>query len=349
VKIAQRLDLYATLGLNRSSRDLDIKRAYKKLALSNHPDKNKGTETEFLYIGFAYHVLSNPKLRAVYDTNEVEFATSRKSLVDDFNSEKALEIFDGFFGTANPFAALSDGVNGLFDAEEKARQPKPAPEIALKLVCTLEDLYNGVKKSVAVPKKKLDNEGSPVEYTKTYIIQVESQWVSGTKLRYVKEPEDVTGDVVFTVEVEKHKTFTVSGFDLKMTHPTPLYNALTGVVIPLEMPDGRMVHVSVEEVIDCGYVKVVKGEGMLNKANNTRGDVIVSFDIKFPRKLNQFQKDLLDMALRLPIELTDETHIQRRLLATGLKLPQNLAQTEREKVEHVNALMTKRDEPPAPE
>jgi DnaJ-class molecular chaperone len=141
----------------------------------------------------------------------------------------------------------------------------------------------------------------------------------------------------------------VSGFDLKVTHPTPLYNALTGVVIPLEMPDGRTVHVSVEEVIDCNYVKVLKGEGMLNKANNTRGDVIVSFDIKFPRKLNQFQKDLLDMALRLPIELTDETHIQRRLLATGLKLPQNLAQTEREKVELVNALLTKRDEPPAPE
>ena len=208
VKIAQRLDLYATLGLNRSSRDLDVKRAYKKLALSNHPDKNKGTETEFLYIGFAYHVLSNPKLRAIYDANEVEFATSRKSLVDEFNSDKALEIFDAFFGTANPFAALTDGVDGLFDAEEKARQPKPAPEIGLKLVCTLEDLYNGVKKSVAVSKKKLDNQGNEAEYTKTYIIQVESQWVSGTKLRYVKEPEDVTGDVVFTVEVEKHKTFT---------------------------------------------------------------------------------------------------------------------------------------------
>lgn len=134
-----------------------------------------------------------------------------------------------------------------------------------------------------------------------------------------------------------------------MTHPTPLYNALTGVVIPLEMPDGRMVHVSVEEVIDCNYVKVLKGDGMLNKANNTRGDVIVTFEIQFPRKLNQFQKDLLDMALRLPVELTEETHIQRRLLSTGLRLPQNLAQTEREKVEAVNALMIKRDEPPAPE
>ena len=134
-----------------------------------------------------------------------------------------------------------------------------------------------------------------------------------------------------------------------MTHPTPLYNALTGVVIPLEMPDGRMVHVSVEEVIDCNYVKVLKGDGMLNKSNNTRGDVIVTFEIQFPRKLNQFQKDLLDMALRLPVELTEETHIQRRLLSTGLRLPQNLAQTEREKVEAVNALMIKRDEPPAPE
>jgi len=165
----------------------------------------------------------------------------------------------------------------------------------------------------------------------------------------VKEPEDVSGDVIFTVQVEKHKTFTVSGFDLKMTYPIPLYNALTGVVIPLEMPDGRTVHVSVEELIDCGMIKTLKGEGMLNKATNMRGDVIISFDIKFPRKLNTFQKDLIDMALRLPIELTDETHIQRRLITSGLKLPSNLAQTEREKIEAVNALISKRDEPPAPE
>ena len=89
-----------------------------------------------------------------------------------------------------------------------------------------------------------------------------------------------------------------------MTHPTPLYNALTGVALPLEMPDGRLLNVSVEEVIESKTVKTIKGEGMLNKATNTRGDVIVSFDIKFPRKITQFQKDLLDMALRLPIELT---------------------------------------------
>ena len=332
VKIAERLDLYATLGLNRSSRDIDVKRAYKNLALANHPNKGKGTETEFLYIAFAYHVLVQPKLRAVYDANELEFSTSRKALIDDFNSETALEIFDQFFGTSNPFAALSDGVDGLFDAEEQARQPVPAPEIDLQLVCTLEDLYNGVKKSVAVNKKRLDNEGKGQDYKKTYIIEVESHWLSGTKLRYVKEPEDVTGDVVFTVQIEKHKTFSVSGFDLKLTYPLPLYNALTGIVIPLDMPDGRRVHMSVEEIIDSSTIKTLKGEGMLNKATNVRGDVIIAFDIHFPRKLTKFQKELLDMALRLPIELTDETHIQRRLLTTGLNLPLNLAQTEREKV-----------------
>jgi len=106
---------------------------------------------------------------------------------------------------------------------------------------------------------------------------------------------------------------------------------------------------SVEEIIDSSTIKTLKGEGMLNKATNVRGDVIIAFDIHFPRKLTKFQKELLDMALRLPIELTDETHIQRRLLTTGLNLPLNLAQTEREKVDAVNKLLACRDEPPAPE
>jgi DnaJ-class molecular chaperone len=59
-------------------------------------------------------------------------------------------------------------------------------------------------------------------------------------------------------ETRNPKFYAVSGFDLKMTYPIPLYNALTGVVIPLEMPDGRTVHVSVEELIDCGMIKTLK-------------------------------------------------------------------------------------------
>ena len=133
-KMQDRIDLYAVLSLTRACTAADVKRAFKKLALQSHPDKGKGLDAEFIAIALAYHVLCDPKLRAAYDANEREFSKTRQSLVESFNMEKALEIFAAFFGTANPFAAASTGVNELFDAAESERQPKPAPNLHLALV-----------------------------------------------------------------------------------------------------------------------------------------------------------------------------------------------------------------------
>jgi DnaJ-class molecular chaperone len=86
---------------------------------------------------------------------------------------QALEIFEAFFGTANPFATVTAGVNELFDAAEADRQAKPALPINLTLNCSLVDLYNGVKKSVAVAKKRVASSGEVDAYTKTYVIAAE--------------------------------------------------------------------------------------------------------------------------------------------------------------------------------
>ncbi len=109
-------------------------RRYKRLALQKHPDMQKGTDAEFIAIGLAYHVLSNPKLRAQYDANEREFSTAKALLVEGFDMPKALELFETFFGTANPFATLTAGVDKLFDAAEQDRKPKPTAPINLTLV-----------------------------------------------------------------------------------------------------------------------------------------------------------------------------------------------------------------------
>eukprot|EP00290_Baffinella_frigidus_P042248 CAMPEP_0180283134 /NCGR_PEP_ID=MMETSP0988-20121125/10278_1 /TAXON_ID=697907 /ORGANISM="non described non described, Strain CCMP2293" /LENGTH=385 /DNA_ID=CAMNT_0022255575 /DNA_START=27 /DNA_END=1184 /DNA_ORIENTATION=+ len=330
--MAERLDLYATLGLNRSSRDLDIKRAYKRLALQNHPDKGKGTDAEFVAIGFAYFALSNPKLRASFDMNEVEFSTARRQLVADFDLAKALETFDSFFGTANPFAAVSDGVNKLFDEAEAANEPNAPASIHLPLVCTLEDLYNSVTKSVAVPKRKPGNDGAPVDFTKVYNVVVEPFWRSGTKLVYEKEPGDLTGDVVLTVEIAEHASFKVDGYNLRSSYTLPLHLALAGAMLDITMPDARVLHISVEEVVDPAMVRTVAGEGLVDKTTGKRGDLIVTFEIVFPKRLVKIQKDLLLIALRFPAELTDDSHIQHRLLNAAINLPTNLAASEREKV-----------------
>ena len=62
-------DYYSILGVKKGASDEELKRAYRKLALKYHPDKNKaaGAEEKFKEIGEAYDVLSDPKKKQVYD------------------------------------------------------------------------------------------------------------------------------------------------------------------------------------------------------------------------------------------------------------------------------------------
>jgi len=62
-------DYYAILGVSKGASDDELKKAYRKLALKYHPDKNKapGAEEKFKEIGEAYDVLSDPRKRQIYD------------------------------------------------------------------------------------------------------------------------------------------------------------------------------------------------------------------------------------------------------------------------------------------
>lgn len=108
-------DYYKVLGLSRNANDDEIKKAYRKLALKYHPDKNKGTDAEgkFKEVAEAYEVLSDKKKRQIYDSYGEEGL--KGGIPSDSGTRFSYEYhgdpratFAQFFGDSSPFQAFFD-------------------------------------------------------------------------------------------------------------------------------------------------------------------------------------------------------------------------------------------------
>lgn len=114
-------DYYAVLGIQKSATESDIKKAYRKLALKWHPDKNIGNnqaeaERKFKQISEAYEVLSDPDKRAHYDRygKEKPGAGAGGSFNTRFSHRDPFEVFKDFFGGRDPFKDFFDSDLGGF-------------------------------------------------------------------------------------------------------------------------------------------------------------------------------------------------------------------------------------------
>ncbi|KAK6932606.1 Chaperone DnaJ, C-terminal [Dillenia turbinata] len=131
------VDYYKILQVDRNAKDEDLKKAYRKLAMKWHPDKNpnnkKEAEAKFKQISEAYDVLSDPQKRAVYDQYGEDglkggvpppdaaggpggatfFHTGDGPTVFRFNPRNANDIFEEFFGFSSPYGGMGNGGSGV--------------------------------------------------------------------------------------------------------------------------------------------------------------------------------------------------------------------------------------------
>ncbi len=139
--MATKLDYYDLLGVPKNASHDEIKRAFRRLAMKYHPDKNRedGAEERFKEVNEAYEVLSDPERRAVYDRfghagAESPFART----FEGFDIGGFGDIFDAFFG----------------GARSRRRQPQRGGDLRYRLALTFEEAVFGTAKEVEMSREE---------------------------------------------------------------------------------------------------------------------------------------------------------------------------------------------------
>ena len=152
---------YSILGIERGANSEEIKKAYRKLALEFHPDRNEGNkiaENRFKEIAEAYEILSDPIKKAKYDKPEPVFGGSWAGGYGNPNDNPYEEYirnrkgsFSGFRG--NPDDYLKD-IEDFFSTRKSAKQQKPkkGQGISINIPISIEEMISGTQKKIKLKR-----------------------------------------------------------------------------------------------------------------------------------------------------------------------------------------------------
>ncbi|KAK6129707.1 hypothetical protein DH2020_036573 [Rehmannia glutinosa] len=312
------VDYYDILKVERGATDDDLKRAYRRLAMKWHPDKNPNNKNEaeakFKQISEAYDVLSDPQKRQIYDQYGEEGLKDMPppgstGNQNGFNPRNAEDIFAEFFGSS-PFGFGSSGAGrsmrfssdggGMFGGDNVFRNSsdgsgvnmlKKPPPVETKLPCSLEELYTGSTRKMKISRQVVDANGRLVTETEILTIDVKPGWRKGTKITFQdkgnEHPNQLPADLVFVIDEKPHNIFKRDGNDLIMNYTVTLSEAIGGTTVNVTTLDNRDLSIPVNDIVSPGFELVVSREGMpIAKEPRNRGDLKIVFEVKFPLEIN---------------------------------------------------------------
>ena len=275
-------DYYSILGVTKTATAAELKKAYRKLALEYHPDRNKNQEAEskFKEINKAYEVLSDPQKKQSYDSVghqafeqgayqgggsgggpfggqygpfTYSYSTNDGGQGFDFGGfSDPFEIFEQFFGGASPF-----GQRG---------RARPAYSLTIEFM----DAVKGATKKVTI-------EG------KTQNIKIPAGVDSGSRIRFD------TYDVV--IDVRPSSKFRREGSDVVTEQEVSFAQASLGTEIEVEAVEGP-VKIRIPAGTQPNTVIRLSGKG-ITSLRGGKGDHYVRIKVVIPKGLTSKQKELL--------------------------------------------------------
>ncbi len=297
-------DYYKTLGIEKGANEAAIKKAYRKLAMKYHPDRNKGdkkAEDQFKKVNEAYAVLSDDKKRKQYDTFGDQKFHQQYSQEDIFRGTDFSSIFQemGFGGAAGGagadifsqlFGGMGGGGGGFRGRSAGAtRQQAPAKgqDIEYPLTISFDDAFHGEKRQIQFSL----TDGTHRELSVTIPAGVKS----GTKLRLkgrgaTSPYGGENGDLFVIVNVGGHPQYTRVDNDIHVHYEIKLSEALQGASIEVQTYDGKK-RLKVPQLVKPGTKIRLKGLGFPDGAS--RGDFYVIVDFKIPSQLTADQLEVV--------------------------------------------------------
>ncbi|XP_078034079.1 dnaJ homolog subfamily B member 13 [Augochlora pura] len=335
--IKRGIDYYGVLSLKKNANDLEIKQAFRRLAIRYNP---KGTPdqsfaTIFALVAEAYDVLSDSFRRAIYDQFGEEGlkngVPSAEGFVEPYVYHgEPMRTYREFFGTDKPYAdllhVLSQPSTLLEFPEGRGLKRKEEPLIKTLYLTLLEVLNGGIKK-MKIQRLVLvgDDKSRTMTNEKILTIPIKPGIPRGTRIVFPKEgdqgPTKVPADVIFITEDRPHETFRREGSDLHMTVDIFLREALTGTVVTVNTLDDRTLRILITSVIKPGYQKCIPNEGLpLPEIPNKKGSLIVEFKVEFPVYMPVSNKDLVKRAFETADDIKDTEYVHRFILANKMRM-----------------------------
>ncbi len=308
-------DYYKVLGVAKGASAEEIKKAYRKLALKYHPDRNKGdkqAEDKFKEINEAYAVLSDPKKKQEYDTYGSSGFKQRYSQEDIFRGSDISDILRGMGLGGDVFSQFfgGGGRGGFRTYTYHGGGPQPgmggfgydqvyggmggAPargtDLVYELPVSLEEVFHGGEKMVSY------RVGGKTERIS---VKVPPGIESGKKLRLAGKgepgpPGAPAGDLLIKINVLAHPVFKREGADLEVTKKVTFSQAALGATVEVQTLDGKSLKVKLPKGTQPGARLRLKGQGLPRFKASGRGDLFVRVAIEVPQRLSKRQKELLE-------------------------------------------------------
>ena len=298
---------YDVLGVSRSASEAEIKKAFRKLAKTYHPDSNKDdpkAKDKFAEANSAYEILGDAGKRAQFDRGEIDaegkprfqgfegfgagrggarpedfsgfsgFGGSRRSSRSGFGADLGDDIFSQFFADA-----FRQG--GESPRQSRSRSQK-GEDVSATLTVTLEEVAQEAKKRIRLSTGRDVDVVIPKGVSDGQVIRLRGLGQGA--------PGIDPGDALLTINFARHERFTPEGSDLRLRLPVEIEEAILGGSIRVPTLTGT-VEMAIPPMTNSGRTFRLRGKGLPTKTGH--GDLFVTTEIRLPEVVDE---ELIDYA-----------------------------------------------------